>query len=102
MKIVLLIFLSESLTENNELNPIETTRHEMSTEVSTTTNSQIATISSIGSASKYENYSILSSTSVMTTTEEALSKGVENYFNAALIHKITMESIQIVVKATIK
>ena len=94
MKIVLLIFLSGSLTENNKSNSIKTTRHETSTEVLSTTNGQIATITSIGSTSKYENYSILSSTSAMATTEEALIPKIK---------KITMQSIQIVVlKATIK
>ena len=81
MKIVLLIFLSGSLTENNKSNSIKTTRHETSTEVLSTTNGQIATITSIGS------------TSAMATTEEALIPKIK---------KITMQSIQIVVfKATI-
>ena len=85
MKIVLVIFFSWSLTENKISNSIETTRHEMSTEVSSTTNSQMATMSSIGTTSKYENYSLPSSTLAMTTAEEAL------------VPKIIMRSIQIMI-----
>ena len=87
MKLVLLIFFTELLTENHTTisNSIETTKHEMSTEVSSTTNRKIATIDSTGSSSEYKNYSIESSTSVKKTTEEVL------------IRKITMTSIQIVI-----
>ena len=87
MKLVLLIFFTELLTENHTTisNSIETTKHELSTEVSSTTNRKIATIDSTGSSSEYNNYSIESSTSVKKTSEEVL------------IRKITMKSIQIVI-----
>ena len=85
MKLVLFIFFPEFLTGNHTTisNSIETTKHDMPTEVSLTTNKKIATVGSIGSSSEYRNNSITNSTLIMTTLEE--------------IRKITMTSIQIVI-----